>query len=474
LILLYVIPLKAATRPVLDPDIWWHLRTGEWIIEHGTVPRIDLFSTYGMGQPWVAYSWLFEVIVYGLYRVFGLVGIVLYTTVLALLIAVALHSLVRKFALPYGAEILLTGVGLAALMALFTPRPWLFTILFFIIEFNAILAARSSGNSRRLWILPPLFIVWANTHIQFAYGLFLLGLAAAEPFIFKILPHVLRAKTARPIASVPFLWVFVVCILATLITPYHVHLYSTLLGLIQQTGQFRDIQEMQPLPFRDLTSWTTLLTALAAAFSLGRQRETHPFFFLCLIAGAFLSFRAIRDVWFLIVAGLSIIGACWSVGNRDRPAPLTRHQVALVAGMVLIVLGVIVWRQDISSASLESVVAEHYPTEAIAFVEARGYRGPLYNDYTWGGYLIWRLRSIPAVMDNRGNIHGDDRIRRSRETWSGVNHWESDPELMRSRLVIASQQLALTSLLRLDSRFELVYEDKVAAVFVALAQNTAQ
>src|SRR5512134_588720 len=64
LFLLYLIPISNGLRPIVDPDVWWHLRTGQWIIEHGAVPRADVFSTFGTGKPWIAYSWLFEVIVY--------------------------------------------------------------------------------------------------------------------------------------------------------------------------------------------------------------------------------------------------------------------------------------------------------------------------------------------------------------------------------------------------------------------------
>src|SRR5690348_1413039 len=65
---LYAIPLVAAMAPVVDLDIWWHLRTGQWVVQHGCVPATDPFSRPGEGQPWVAYSWLFEVLVYEVYR----------------------------------------------------------------------------------------------------------------------------------------------------------------------------------------------------------------------------------------------------------------------------------------------------------------------------------------------------------------------------------------------------------------------
>ncbi len=471
LALLYLLPLLAVIRPVTDPDIWWHLRTGQWIVEHGTVPRVDAFSTFGMGKPWVAYSWLFEVIAYALYEAFGLVGIVFLATVLSLLIAVALHRLVHRFALPLGVEILLTTVGIVPMMLLLSPRPWLFTILFFIVELDVILLVRRSGNARGLWLLPPLFVVWANTHIQFCYGLLLLGLATLEPLLGRIFPRVIEGGMARPIPLSDWLRVLVACIVATLITPYHVHLYSAVFGYMRETGVFEIILEFQPLPFREPWSWAVLFTALAAAFSLGWQRNAGLFPPLVLVAGAFLSFRTRRDLWFIVVIALPIIAEIFvsSVTSSERFA-MTKFRIALITGTLIVGAITIGWKRDISEAHLESVVAEQYPAAAIAVVEERGYPGPLYNDFDWGGYLIWRLRAIPVAMDNRTNVHGEDRIRRSVEAWAGLNHWDTDAELRSARLIIASQRKALASLLRLDSRYALVYEDKTAAVFVARAK----
>jgi hypothetical protein len=74
--LVYLLPSVQAMLPVDDPDIWWHLRTGEWIARAGGVPVTDPFSSFGYQKPWIAYSWLFELIVSGVHSLFGLHGIV--------------------------------------------------------------------------------------------------------------------------------------------------------------------------------------------------------------------------------------------------------------------------------------------------------------------------------------------------------------------------------------------------------------
>jgi hypothetical protein len=90
----------------------------------------------------------------------------------------------------------------------------------------------------------------------------------------------------------------------------------------------------------------------------------------------------------------------------------------------------------------------------------------LYNDFNWGGYLIWALPRLPVALDGRTNLHGDERIFRIERTWAGGKGWEDDPDLAAANVVVADTNAALTSLLRRDGRFEAVYEDAVAVVFV--------
>jgi hypothetical protein len=104
--------------------------------------------------------------------------------------------------------------------------------------------------------------------------------------------------------------------------------------------------------------------------------------------------------------------------------------------------------------------------KAAAFIEERGYPGPLYNPIDWGGYLIWRLPGLPAAIDGRTNLHGDRRIKRFADTWDGQPGWEDDPDLAAARLIILQPRAPLAALLRLDPRYTVVHEDPVAVVFV--------
>jgi hypothetical protein len=71
-------------------------------------------------------------------------------------------------------------------------------------------------------------------------------------------------------------------------------------------------------------------------------------------------------------------------------------------------------------------------------------------------------------MDGRVNLYGDAKFERSLKTWQGGTGWEADPDLMKANLVIAQKGRELTSLLRTNPRYKIVYEDPVAVVFVRL------
>jgi hypothetical protein len=453
---------------VSDSDIWWHLRIGQWVVQHHSVPYNDWFSSYGMGRPWAAYSWLFEILVYGLYTRFGHLGLLFFVYGMGLLITANLHRLIQRFEHRIANSIALTGLAIFAMAPLLTPRPWLFTILLFIIEFDILVSVRRSRNFRLLYILLPLFALWANIHIQFVYGLFVLGLAACEEPLNRLLGR--RPPDADQDGALPSVLMLLImggCIIATLANPYHVRIYAVLLDLLRQGGLYHVLSELKAMEFRAPPDYFVLVLTLGAAFTLGRRQDVKPFWTLLFLASALLSFRSRRDVWFVVTIAVALIASSTSVISSSGRYILTRGQILFIIAAVGVLLVFTAHANHVSEGELQLAVARTFPVAAAKVVEDRGYPGPLYNHYDWGGYLMWRLPSLPVSIDGRNNIHDADRLRHTAEVWNGMPNWASDAELSGARVVIAEKVLPLTQLLRLDSRFELVYEDQLATVFIA-------
>ena len=465
--LVYLLPSVQAMLPVDDPDVWWHLRTGEWIVRAGWVPTTDPFSSFGYQKPWIAYSWLFELILDGVHSALGLRGIVLFTVVLALVIALSLHWLVHATKLSFRSEIIITAMGLACMKSLMSPRPWLFSIVFLIIELKLLFELRRSGANRRLYWLPVLFFLWANIHVQFVYGLAVLFLVLAEPLIIQLVcvpgigePQVRKIDRRLVVVSA-------LSLMATLATPYHIFIYRPVIEYATQTAVFQNIAELHPLFFRNPVDWVFLALMLTASGVLGWRRETAPFPYLLLALGALLSFRARRDIWVGAVAAAAVVSNPQAIRVAADYLELTAGRILAVALSIAIALLAAARLRNITEGDLQAHVRNTFPADAVAFVRGQNFAPPLYNYLDWGGYLIWSLPEFKVSMDGRTNLYGEKRIEANLAVWAGQQGWQSDPELASAKLIIAEVGRPLTALLRSDARFKIVYEDKTAAVFIA-------
>ena len=363
---------------ITDPDIWWHLRTGQWILQHGGVPHADPFSVLGAAKPWEAYSWIFELLVLKLFQRWDLVGILAYTTGMVLAITAAVYHLVKRLQPDFTLAVLLTMGTMACLSPLYTPRPWLFTILFFVLEMDVLMNFRKTGKSRELLWLPLIFALWANIHIQFVNGLMVLGVAVLEPVVARWWPE--RSHHA---GSVRLWGISAVCILATLLNPYGWGIYKTAWGLASQPGVLNSIVELQAMPFRDVSNYAVLFLALAAVGALAWNRRL-PFFELSLLAfAAVLSFRSLRDIWVMIVVEIAVLSSNLSGDEEDRQRrlPVFAFPFVAVAVALLVFLGAAVL--NLNNSRLHELLAKDMPVRAVEFVKAHKFSGPLYNTYDW-------------------------------------------------------------------------------------------
>ena len=462
LAVLFAVPalMCAHAACVTDPDIWWHLRTGEWMLAHHAAPRVDLYSAELAGHPWLAYSWLYELVAVKLFHWLGLAGIVAYSSGMVLAITVAMVHMVRRVQRDFTLAVLLSFAAVFCMGRLYTPRPWLFTILFFILELDILMRARRTGRVRELLWLPPIFALWANVHIQFIDGLMVLGLAWVEA-------EAARWWSAAETRVRPA-WLggaLAASLLATLVNPYGWRIYGAAYELATQGGALNKVTELQALPFRGLPDFLILLLALASAAALAWRRRFALFETVLLGFAAVVAFRSQRDVWVMAAVG-AVILASTITGSEKAAIRLPRFAtaIAMLVAAVAVLAGF--RAMHVNNARLETQLAKELPVRAVEAVRTKGYAGPLFNDFNWGGYLIWALR-MPVSIDGRQNLYGDQRIDRSVATWSAQPDWASDAQLMSAGVVIGPVKAPLTQVLRMDSRFQLVYEDKLAAVFAA-------
>lgn len=473
---------------ICDFDVWWHLQTAKWIVANSAVPQVDVFSAPGeralvggkdsvsradsagkdeaaraeRRTPWVDYSWAAQLVLGAFHKFLGLRGLIVYTALFTFAIILAFHALVRCMQKNLVVGAVLTFAAGVGMLPDATPRPWLFSMLFFVIELYLLLEAGRAAQPRLLLLLVPLFWIWANVHIQFVLGLVVLGAALVEPLLARRLPLVLDDESS----AMPAHWlllVFSLCCGATLLNPYHVRLYGTALQLLGETELRNFISEVEAMRFRSLRDWVVLGAALAGVWAIASRRPVRLLLVLLFPLALYCSFRSRRDGWIVLIVGLSLVASA-SRGFSLAPARLSpRVRFGAAAVLTALILG--------SCSSLNEVwlgrqVARRFPVQAVAFLRQGSYKGPLYNTFEWGGFLIRHFPEHAVCIDGRTLVYGTSRVVHSIRMQRGEEGWQSDPELSAARLLVLPRGEALTLLVRLDTRFHVVYEDRVAVVFV--------
>ncbi len=485
---LYALVAVVTMRPTPDRDIWWHLRTGEWIVQHRTLPRVDPFYGEAGVRVWRACTWLFDALAYSLHHAMGTAGLAVYALMLGLVTLVALQGLASRASSRPDVVIGLPALALVVLMPFLGPSPILASITLYALELVVLFRALETGRRRGLWWLPVLFALWANVDTGFRYGLLLLALATAA----KALERGERPEDRREGLGA-ILAVTVLCALATLATPYHLGLYASALD---RSGQMagRDIFDdlMSPL-FRRPADWIMLALLLAATVAAGRRWRQAALPLLVMAASAFAAFRASHDAWLVAVSAVAVLSmpragqygasrpgaslhACegadvetaasdagwtrrssWKVGTRGRIG---------LAALTAMAAAAVVWFIAPIDTRWNADVSARFPATAAQVIEDRRYPGPLFTTVGWGSYLLWRLPRLETTVDGRLNLLGDARLRRLIATWDGARDWAADPDLAMAGTIIVPAESSLTTLLHGDPRFVVVYTDRVAALFL--------
>jgi hypothetical protein len=471
--LLALLPAGNALQPRLDEDTWWHLAVGQYVVEHRTLPETDPFSRLGQEQhvPWVAYSWLHEVALYGAYSVGGYGGVLAFRHLLDSLTFVTVAWFVLRRTSGDWRPIVVLALVTATLIPMMLERPWHYTIAFTTLTLHAVLEMHAGASARRFWWLVPVFALWANLHIQFVLGLGLFGLGLG-----LVLVNGSPGVDDRRRHWLGWLALAGGCAAATLVNPYHVRHYGVVWEYATQTGALKVVSELAPPDFGSWSQWPPDLGKwwnwpLAALLVWGAvmciARRFPVVDTAILVIGAAFALRMQRDVWFGAVMAAAVL---IRVPLSSASSPI-RVNLSHLVGVTLaaLVLTRVIWHVGPGIERTPTAVNNsEYPAGAVEFLRTHRPPGPLYNHFNWGGYLIWTLPEYPVGIDGRTNLYGEERLDRAFRAWLGDS--DADPELAAAGVVLAPKKLGgglrLTDVLRADPRWKVAYEDDVAIVFV--------
>lgn len=420
---------------ISDFDIFYHIKTGEYIIKNGFLNQ-DIFSYTAKNQEWITHEWLSQVIFYLIYKLFGFLGIIFFKSFLILLTFYIIYKQSLKYSHFTSLSVVLIFLSAYISSMFFTERPHLFSFLFVAILFFIL-------ENKKLFFLPAIFLLWCNLHSGFILGLMILCIYAFfERKLFLYLAISIFACIINPsgikILTYPFSIVF---------NPYHIEL----------------ITEWQSPNFH---LWQMMLVELfifAGIISFIIKKDNviwkDVILFLFLVH---LSLYSVRNIpFFATISSLVILkNLSFTTKPQNNIVCADRPFINFIFLIfLLLVVSFTVYQRLHNKNYLKE---NEFPQGAVNFITKNKLSENIFNEYDWGGYLIFH--NIPVFVDGRQDLYAPSVIEEYLKVMNFEDEWEKILNKYKVRFLLLKRTSPLARILE-KIGFKRIYSDNISIIF---------
>jgi hypothetical protein len=452
-----------------DSNTGYHIRSGDFILEHRAVPHNDIFSFTKPGDRWFAFEWLTDVLFALLYQAAGMKGLVVAVgTVIAVVYLVLLRHMVWRGA-NFLAVMVILHFGIGASSIHYLARPHIFTLLLLAISLWLIDADRARP-SRYIWALFPIAILWVNLHGGFLALIACLAIVAVG-----------SALEGAWVAARRYALLALACLAATGLNPDGFALHRHSVSFVTEKWIAKLVQEYQPPTFHSTEALyfeVLLFAGVALAVWLLWQKQIASALLILFWAHAGLTSVRHIPIYVLVVAPLlgrqatqlwdhwaafAKRGSLLSIFNavaREHTPGLTRTSLwapALVVALALFRFG-LNWPDDFPAGKFPVAMVQHYADRIAA---AR-----IFTTDSWADYLTFRNYPRQRIFfDGRSDFFGEEVADEYLQVLNGQYGWDATIERYRVDAALVPTASAIASLLRLAPGWRILAQDSQAVLF---------
>ena len=407
-------------QPLVEPDFGWHLRAGIDLVKNDWhVPTNDPYSHSMAEWRWVDHAWLTDGVLALIYQKLGWLGPLGIIVFFAVLTGAAFWLMASTARAGRTSRFVSLSIVLWVALPFLGARTQMVSLLGLAL-FMQIWERYRRGNALVLWVLPGLFLLWANLHGGFTAGLFVLALLLVGSCLSRIVvaraPSFFRDEpvlTWNQIGQVAM--VMCLAILVTLVNPYGWRLYQEIYDSLSDRYMIENLHEWQPVSLGSRAGrWYVAYLVLLALGTALFYRRREPLRGLVLIVFLLFSMRYLRNIPMFLLLSVPLCAelleeAASKIAFAGRAPPESvrqwRFAAVLAASLGLVLLGPDHWQSVLRSGlvPVHYFRGTDYPMEAVEWINAhRGQIGTkLFNEYGNGGFLLWWLADTKIFIDGR-------------------------------------------------------------------------
>lgn len=454
---------------ILDPDYYWHVSYGEWILANNKLPTSDFWSWTFAGENYRLTQWLGEVVMAVANNIGGLRGTSTLAALLATLAIAASYRAARIY-LDNRLAALAIAVCCNAILLSLACRPHQFTHLGLAL-LTWIVASYQAGNNRAIYWTPLLMALWVNLHGGYAFGLVSLGLVSGTWLVDAYLKQDYETIRSR---IVPLILASFAGFLATLANPYGWHAWEyaiEIANLKSSSAGIVDEWAVTSIKTEPGIHFFAVSAAVIAAMATAAKRPALGTLLMALALIA-IGWSAVRLSLMATVLLVPILAASlrdtpfYQLAFTGQAAKYDRTVPLWAASLSLMLIAGASWGLSSIDRTVYKLAALQLPQAEGEFLRSQGLLDRrILNTPETGGYLI-RTHGARVAMDTRLDLYGDRLFFEFLFARRGEAGWREFVDRLDPDVVLINNQAALRQLLTDTGKFRAVFEGPSYSVLI--------
>jgi len=467
-----------------DADTGYHVRAGEFIIDHLSIPRTDLFSYLTPPLSWTLHEWFAEIIMAQVHRVAGLSGVVIFFSILIALSSYLILELLLK---PRSNVLFAAAMALVIALASasnWLARPHIFTFVFLVVWYHLLISYHRLGNRKVLFWMPPVMLLWVNLHGGFVLGFILLAIyffgTLGQACFVSLTENKHCLKKARNLALT-----IAACVVVSGLNPYGFHTLIFPFRVVQDQFLMDHISEYLSPNFHStaVKPFELLLLTTLGVFALAQTRLDAIELALVVIFGHMALYSSRHIPLFAIIVGPIVLNHATIIFERldgrflsfakTRINNLQKTDGSTVpylwpAGGILLVTAL---------ATIGLVKHEfdpkNVPVKAVEFVKREAIQGNMFNNDEFGDYIIYAAwPEYKVFIDGRTDMYGASHVKEYIKVSQAQPGWQNTLQKYQIGWIFQDVSSPLSKILLERTDWKLIYSDDVANIFLkAIPEN---
>lgn len=449
-------------RSVADPDIWWHLKNAQILVQQHHWVRFDQYSYTIAGTPWINSEWLSELMYYGAWRTGGNSGLFVMYVLMAESLMLGMLILAYRVSRSIKASVLAAAIGVVMAVVNFGPRTILFGWACLLALMFVLWEMLETGDAP-LWLVPVLFLFWVNFHGSWLIGIVVFAIVVGSGFVSGTWGNVVATRWTP--AQARKLLITAGAILPVLfINPYgYRYVFYPFDMAYRQKLNIAHVEEWASLDFHEIRGKVVYLLILSLLLLALAGRRKWKLAEVGLVA--FALYASLTYVRFLFPAAILIVPILASkldfIPGYQKEIDRSWLNAVFSAGL----LAVIVYRYP-SAKTLADDLDKKAPVGGVHYLQTHAVNGDrIFNQYTFGGYMIWSTPSLPTFIDSRTDIFEYKGILAQYLDVIQLKDSLATFDRYHVKYVFFPAKDPVTYMTRQSVKWRLVYDDGISCVF---------